>query len=159
MSRRIPLRRLRQRIFFGCEGESEYSYGGLLQRLLDEQRRAIHLERVNLGGGDPLAMIEKARRAIKTNLADVQNSADKFGLRLILQHPCHEAFLLRHFDGCATLRPPTSDQSERELKRRWPEYRKGMPAMRLAERIDFAALQRARTAEALLDVFPGMVGL
>jgi len=59
----IPQRR---RIFLGCEGESERGYGALIGRLLESQRRDVHLQVVLLkpGGGDPLALIEQARKRI-----------------------------------------------------------------------------------------------
>jgi hypothetical protein len=56
---RIPQRR---RIFLGCEGESERSYGVLLGRLVEVRHGRIHLDTVLLrpGGGDPLALMERA---------------------------------------------------------------------------------------------------
>jgi hypothetical protein len=55
---RIPPRR---RFFLGCEGESEQSYGALLQIVADESLQLrIHLDLQLLGGGDPLAIVEAA---------------------------------------------------------------------------------------------------
>jgi hypothetical protein len=50
----------------GCEGESERDYGALIGRLLENRRRDIHLDVVLLkpGGGDPLALVELARKRI-----------------------------------------------------------------------------------------------
>jgi hypothetical protein len=55
----IPQRR---RVFPGCEGECERGYGALLRRLLETQRRDVYLDLVLLkpGGGDPLAIVERA---------------------------------------------------------------------------------------------------
>ena len=58
-----------RRVFLGCEGESERGYGGLIGRLLEEQRRDVHLDVVLLkpGGGDPLALVERAVKYIREN--------------------------------------------------------------------------------------------
>ena len=53
----IPQRR---RVFLGCKGESEQSYGALLGRLVELRHHRIHLDTVLLRAGDPLAMIETA---------------------------------------------------------------------------------------------------
>ena len=55
---RIPPRR---RFFLGCEGESEQSYGALLQSIADESLQLrVHLDLQLLGGGDPLAIVQAA---------------------------------------------------------------------------------------------------
>jgi len=77
---------------------------------------------------------------------------------VIWQTPCHEALLLRHLDGCQQLRPPTSPQALAELRQRWPEYVKGMPAFRLADRIDNAAIRRALQVETELAGFLADLG-
>ena len=63
---RRPFIRPRRRVFLGCEGESERGYGALLRRLLEVHRQDVHLDVVLLrpGGGDPLALVELARRLI-----------------------------------------------------------------------------------------------
>jgi len=179
----IPQRR---RIFLGCEGESERGYGALIGRLLENRRRDIHLDVVLLkpGGGDPLALIELARKRIaegerksespyvhravlidtdrlgQAPLRDVQIApiAQATRMRVIWQRPCHEALLLRHLEGCQQLQPATSPQALAELRQRWPEYVKGMPALRLADRIDHGAILRARQAEAELAGFLSDIG-
>jgi hypothetical protein len=64
---RRPFIPQRRRVFFGCEGDSERGYGGLIGRLLEEQRRDIHLDVTLLkpGGGDPLALVERAIKYIR----------------------------------------------------------------------------------------------
>jgi hypothetical protein len=79
--------------------------------------------------------------------------AEKEGLRLVWQEPRHEAFLLRHLEGCHMLRPTTSERAMAELIRRWPQYRKALPAMRLADRIDEDAVRRAGAVETALKDF------
>jgi hypothetical protein len=121
----------------------------LLGRLV--RHRRIHLDTVLLqpGGGDPLALVERAvqlmgrrvsRRdnySAKAILLDFDGCgqshdrdrcahalAKEHELRLIWQEPCHEGLLLRHLDGCDAFRPATSDQALADLQRHWPEYRK-----------------------------------
>ena len=179
----IPQRR---RIFLGCEGESERGYGAHIGRLLENRRRDMHLHVVLLkpGGGDPLALVELAQRRIaegerKTESPYVHRAmlidADRLGqaplrdaqiapiaqasrIRIIWQRPCHEALLLRHLEGCQQLQPPTSPQALAELRQRWPEYVKGMPALRLADRIDHDAILRALQVEAELGGFLSDIG-
>ena len=59
-------RQQRRRVFLGCEGESERSYGTFLHQLVASNGR-LHIETVVLqpGGGDPLAIIERAAAIIK----------------------------------------------------------------------------------------------
>jgi hypothetical protein len=186
MRRRRLLIPQRRRIFLGCEGESERGYGALIGRLLESQRRDVHLHVVLLkpGGGDPLALIEQARKRIlegerkseslyvhrgvlidgdrlgQAPLRDAQIApiAQAARIRVIWQTPCHEALLLRHLDGCQQLQPPTSPQALAELRQRWPEYVKGMPALRLADRIDDAAIRRALQVETELAGFLADIG-
>src|SRR5271163_2170925 len=127
--RLIPQRR---RVFLGCEGESERGYGALVNRLLETRRQDVHLDIALLkpGGGDPLALIELAVRRITEGERKRESpyvhravllDADRRGqspardaripalaatarLRIIWQEPCHEALLLRHLDGCWSLR-------------------------------------------------------
>ncbi len=51
------------------------------------------------------------------------------------------------------LRPTTSERAMAELIRRWPQYRKALPAMRLADRIDEDAVRRAGAVETALKDF------
>lgn len=180
---RIPQRR---RVFLGCEGESERGYGALIRRLLENRRRDVHLHVVLLrpGGGDPLALIELARKRIiegerksdtpyahravlidhdrlgqaPTRDAQITPIVQAARIRIIWQRPCHEALLLRHIDGCQQLQPPTSVQALTALRQRCPGYAKGMPALRLAEWINDAAIERARQVEAELNGFLADIG-
>jgi hypothetical protein len=186
MRRRRPTIPQRRRIFLGCEGESERGYGALISRLLETQRRDVHLQVVLLkpGGGDPLALIERADKLILAGErksespylhravlidddrlgqapardAQIASIAQSARIRVIWQRPCHEALLLRHLDGCQHLRPPTSSHALAELRQRWPEYVKGMPALRLADRIDASAIRRVFAVEAELAAFLSELG-
>ncbi len=181
-----PFIQQRRRVFLGCEGESERGYGALLHRLLEARRQDIHLDVVLLrpGGGDPLALVELAQRLITERerkrdapyvVRAVLLDADRLGraperdarireiaavakLRLIWQHPCHEALLLRHLENCRDLRPPTTEEAALQLTRRWPEYVKGLPAMRLAQRIGEKEVMQALQVELELAAFLTDIG-
>jgi hypothetical protein len=79
-------------------------------------------------------------------------------MRIIWQRPCHEALLLRHLAGCQRLQPATSPLALVELRQRWPDYTKGMPALRLGDRIDDEAIQRVLQVEAELAGFLADIG-
>ena len=163
----------RLRIFLGCEGESERSYGAFLGQLLQISGCHVHLDHVLLStAGDPLALVELARQrvvererkrgryAFRAVLLDadrmgqvrvrddrVEGIATRANLRLIWQRPCHEALLLRHLDGCRDRQPATCVLAERELKRYWPEYEKGLAGVRLAARLADRGLRQALEVE------------
>lgn len=171
--------------FIGCEGESEQSYVRLIANLAAAEDIHIHLEAVLLrpGGGDPCALTELAERKyaekkrsrgafraqfilldddrVGQNPARDQRArtiANQAELRFIWQSSCHEALLLRHLDGCATLRPVTTSLAEAALRQRWPDYEKGMSAVDLAKRIDAAAVRRAADVEPELAAFLEAIG-
>ena len=54
----------RKRVFVGCEGESERSYVAVLQKLLGPGA-GYHLVGEVLSGGDPLAILESAKKALR----------------------------------------------------------------------------------------------
>jgi hypothetical protein len=168
MVSRRPTVRQRKRIFLGCEGESEVGYAALLARLVEQRHQNVHLDPVPLGAGSPLAMVKNAGalhnrrrlargeyvyRAIlfdadtlsqaRQNDDEVRRLAKKWGFDLILQDPCHEAFLLLHLADGAASRPQTTADASRALKRLWPTYEKALPAVRLGHRIDRTAVLRA----------------
>lgn len=158
MSRPRPRIPQRKRIFLGCEGDSEVSYGALLGRLAEEPPRVhVHIvaRKLQPGAGDPLELVRKsieimlfeerrrspfAVKAVlldrgtpeKTGLADTL--ARKSGIHLVWQTPDHEALLLRHLPNCQQRRPPAG-ASMAALQQEWPEYDKAMPMMGLPRRI------------------------
>jgi hypothetical protein len=173
----------RRRVFLGCEGESELGYANFLGRLLEKRPQRIHLDPVVLGGGDPLALVELALRLIaegerkrtayeiRAVLLDadrlrqtpdrddrMRKIAETAKLRLIWQHPCHEALLLRHLENCGDLRPPTSEEAERQLRLRWPDYKKGLSAIKLAQRISAAEVRQILPVEPDLAAFLREIG-
>ena len=177
---------LRKRIYLGCEGQSEQSYGARLGQIADAAGLHLYFDSDVLqpGGGDPLALVQLAIRRIREKEARrgvfafraILLDCDKVGakperdaqirqlssrnrLHLIWQDPCHDAFLLRHLEGQQTARPITSDLAEQALKGVWAEYQKAMPAVRLAIRIDLHAVRRASSVEAALAAFLDQIGL
>lgn len=172
MRRRVVIPQ-RKRIFLGCEGESEQSYGALLTRVVGAQRQDFFLDTILLrpGGGDPLALIQLAAKKKKQGekkgdyaaafvLMDsdkrgvapqrdqqAQTLANAEGLTIIWQEPCHEALLLRHFPNAQQLKPQSTALAIAALIGKYAEYAKGMPAAKLAAVIDAAGLRRARGVE------------
>jgi hypothetical protein len=172
MPRSRPFRPQRQRIFLGCEGESERGYATVLARLVEQRHQNVHLDTVPLGGGDPLSMVERAIAFHRRRLARGEYAyrailldADALGralnrdeqarglaiahsFDLIWQEPSHEALLLLHLDEGPARRPQTSTEATHTLLRLWPEYQKALPATRLSQRIDRSAVLRARALHA-----------
>ena len=169
----------RKRILFACEGESEQSYGTLLHRLVEHNRR-LHIDAVipPPGRGDPLAIIERSIRFLHARQSSrapylvraVILDADKRGenpqrdrqidalasrhdLHVIWQSPCHEAFLLRHVAGQQTLRPSTSKEAHDRLASVWKDYRKGSPTAFLLKYIGLDEIALACQVEQELQRF------
>jgi hypothetical protein len=176
----------RVRIYLGCEGQSEQSYGARLGQIADSAGLHLYIDNDVLqpGGGDPLALVELAIKRIaekerkrgafsfKAILLDrdkwgqapdrdrqIAPLLDENGLFAIWQNPCHEGFLLRHFANYETARPATSELAMQELKRVWPEYYKAMPASQLAARIDRAAVRRVSAVEGQFASFLDQIGI
>lgn len=171
-------------IFLGCEGASERGYAALLNQILHETpglNLHIHAELLQPGAGDPLALVQRAvqkiadierrrqkfaHKAILLDVADAgkgaaaQQLAAKQGIsHLIWQNPAHEAFLLRHFDGCQALKPPTKAASMAELRKHWPDYDKAQTRLQLAGRLTMAHIRQARGVEPDLDAFLAALGV
>jgi len=174
----------RTRIYLGCEGESEQSYGKRLNEIADAAGLSLFLDCDVLGGGDPLALIQLATVRIRekskkrgafayravfldrdrvgqTTERDqkIPTLVDRHRIQLIWQDPCHEALLLRHLPGQTFMRPQTSGLAAEALERLWPGYKKGMPASELAARIDRTAVERAASVEADLMSLLRAIGL
>jgi hypothetical protein len=172
----------RKPIFLGCEGKSEYGYGALLGQLVRDMPGLhvhVHVELLQPGAGNPEELVRRAiqkiddrkrqrepfvRKAILLDLGDAEVNAAATrraalaGIgHLIWQDPDHEAFLLRHLDGCAQLRPPRGS-SEEALARRWPGYDKGQTRAQLARRIAMAQVRQACEVEPDLRAFLAAIG-
>ena len=171
----IPKRR---RVFLGCEGQSEVSYAALLSRIDDARSKSLFIDNVDLGGGDPLFIVEAALRQIR----DRENKRGAYEIRAVIldgdtlgrsaerdreahrllannqimpiwQQPCHEALLLRHLPDCATRRPSTTLDAMTQLRARWSQYERPMSAIRLAERLNLEAIDQAASVETELHNF------
>ncbi len=138
----------RKRLFVGCEGESERGYAALLQRYAEIDDLLVHIDPVLLqpGGGDPCALVERALALLTQRerrhgdpyansfvLLDTdklgqtpqrdqraRQIAERAGLTLVWQEPCHEAMLLRHLENCTNLQPGTTPLALQQLTQRWP---------------------------------------
>ncbi len=170
---------IRKRVFLGCQGDSERSYGTFLHRLIETKGR-LHIDAVPLqpGAGDPLATVERAVRmlkkrestfgayAVRAILLDydqwglakdrdcqVMPLAKRHRIHLIWQNPTHEALLLRHITGRESHKPQTAKEALRRLRAKWNDYEKGIPANYLSGKLTVVEVQRACTAEPDLCTF------
>lgn len=183
MRRRRTIIRPRTPIFLGCEGRSEAGYAALLGRFTRETTGVhvhIHVELLQPGAGDPLELVRRAtvkireierrreafgRKAVLIDRGDPTKNAAATRLaqvsridHVIWQDPDHEAMLLRHLDGCQTLRPSVG-QTMTALRRHWPDYQKGCTVVQLAEKISIDHVRQACTVEVDLQVFLAAIGL
>lgn len=151
-------------VLVGCEGASEAGYVRWLKQLARREGLGIAISDENLGGGDVLVIVERflERMALRRKnrpyrhfgiLLDfdtLHDSLDRIGtaerlaagakVALLWQSPCHEAFLLRHFEGFQGHRPVDKAMAERQLRGVWPEdFAKGMASTRLRSRVDAGA--------------------
>lgn len=155
----------RKPIFVGCEGASERSYVTFLKRLAKDAGLHVHLETRDLGGGDAKSALERARTEFKEYckvtgrktpgyvLLDtdrtggqreaIEASAQKDGLTIIWQDPCHEALLLRHFDGEEHRQPHDCAAAMHLLCQHWPTYQKNIPAVRIPQTLAIGNVRRA----------------
>ena len=178
MAKNIPTRR---RIFVGCEGASERSYVRWLQGLADQRQKHLFFDPYDLGGGDPLSIVQngekklkeqerkKGKYALKAILLDsdrigvdagrddlMHQIIGRVGFALLIQYEIHEALLLRHFQGCHKLRPKKS-RTEARLLKEWPNYEKPADAISLRQKIDFDGLLRMLSVEDSFSTFLGQL--
>lgn len=183
MNRTRRLRPQRSRVFVGCEGRSEIAYVALLAQCIEAHRHDRHIDSVDLRGGDPLTLIERAldvtkrreRQRGEYSVRSVFLDRDRFGesphrdgqalqlanthgVLLVWQEPCFEAFLLRHLPGFENARPRTKGSARDALQARWPTYVKPQDTLQLSSRIAAQDVQRVRQVETWLDAFLNAVG-
>ena len=184
MPRGYGRRRQRRRIFVGCEGDSEVGYAAFIALLAEESNLAVHMDIRKCRGGDPLAIVEKAvsehrmrrnrhgayaaraifldadqRKATLDRAARADRLIQDHGFHAIWSQPTLEALLLKHVRGCERLEPATTALAFRQLRDRWPEYRKGMAARELRAELDGAAVERAASVVPALRAFLVAIGL
>lgn len=183
MARGRPSIPQRTPVFVGCEGQSEQGYVRWLDRLARSERVHVNITARHFGGGDPLALVEAMLAMLKRfdpgrtvyrhcglflDAHLLGENPDRDGkaralassrrIQLIWQDPVHEAFVLRHFEGNETRRPPDGTAAERALRRVWPEYRKGMDATGYERVLDAHHLARVRRVEPEFDAFLVSIG-
>ena len=179
MARKARIIKRRKRIFLGCEGKSEQSYAALLTSLIEEFRNDIYIDATFLkpGGGDPLTLIERAKRILqrkekfhsrwilldsdrryddRVRLQAAEKIADDFNVRFIWQEPCHEGLLLRHFKSKE--RPSSTNEALQKLRIVWPSYEKGMASPRLGDKIRYSDVVKASKVESDLKSFLDDIG-
>ena len=164
---RIPRRR---RVFVGAEGESERAFAAWLRRLCDDRGLHLHLDVFVAGGGDGAGIVRRCaercekgkpyvRRLVlldadripedRTNDRAPEPVAAKADIDLILLEPSLEGVLLRLHKGQET-RKPARQNTESELRKLWPDYRKPPKADDLEKRFDLGDLRRAAKRDAHL---------
>lgn len=142
--RRPPFIPLRRPVYIGCEGASEVSYAGFLQK-----KRSAPAERFALLDSD---QAERDPERAKKLAADND-------IVLLWQEPCFEAMLLRHLEGKTGNRPPDMPGAIKALEKEWAGYEKPLTRVNLAKRIDLAAVLRAAGVEPDLTALLRCIGL
>ncbi len=170
-------------VFAGCEGRSEVGYVRWLGLLARDSGKRISFTPKPLGGGDPLGLVNSFVRELRhksrlgasfdskalfldydlvgenhDNDHKAYSLAERNGIRLIWQAPCHEAFLVRHFEGYPRYHPDYSEQAEREILRVWPNYKKGLSGIDYFDVMGEEHLKRARKTSADMDKFLAAIG-
>ncbi len=173
-----------KRVFLGCEGNSERSYGAWLQALARDLHVPIVIDTYpETGGGDqPYEIIERCisemlnrqRRYGPYSVRGILLDSDNLGnnperdseaeqmarankVRLIFQEFEHEAFLLRHITRYENQRPKKGEGRE-ALKAAWPEYKRRFGKIQLYDRFSPEDLRRACTVEPKLRRFLKDIG-
>jgi hypothetical protein len=164
-------------VFVAGEGKSEEGYWRWLARF----PRILAIRAEGLAGGDLLEMAECAihklnrwRGAGITHRALVLDSEHEGGspdrrrralqlierhrFHLIVQRPCHEAFIIRHFIGWENHKPSTQQDAERLLVKVWPRYEKGMDAGEYTKILTPDHVAVARGVEPQFDAFLSRIG-
>jgi hypothetical protein len=174
----------RPRFYVGCEGQSEVSYVALIRDLCEEQNVRVTIDPDDLSSGDPLSRVQEAIRRIKQKKAGLESFKACFllldsdqvqankqkaeramrlaecnGIFLIWQQPCHEGFLLRHFEGHEKDLPANAALAEQTLLKVWPEYSKPMDKRDLGRRLSLPNIARAANGEPALAEFLSKLGM
>lgn len=177
--RRFPPKRV---IFVGCEGDSERALVVLLQRYCDDAGHDVHLKTWLGSGGDSLAVVDGMvrhlrrvpfKREIETKLVlldedrmasdrksgrDARTSARRADIDPVVLLPNSEGLLLRLHPGHEQRRVP-ANETERELRKLWPDYKKPPNANDLQKRFSMDDLRRAARYDPQLERLLATVGL
>jgi len=168
-----------KRVFLGCEGDSERSYGAWLQAVAKDYKIGITVDTYpDTGGGNQpydiiercmLEMLRRERRygpyfsrAILLDSDNINNDPDQnnnaieraraHNVRVVLQDYEHEAFLLRHIAGHEHTRP-NKGQGRAALQAAWPEYRRKFGKVQLYDKFGLEDLRRVCSVEPELREF------
>ena len=144
-------------------------YAGWLSNLARDQNLPVHIELSDLGkgAGDPFSRIQMALERVARLERDREAFAGRYAfldtdqlvqdydraerarrmarqerLEVIWQDPTHEAFLLRHFPGFETHRPPDKRAADAALTRKWAGYEKPRTAQQLEQKFDIGDAHR-----------------
>ncbi len=181
---RIPKRPQRKRVFLGCEGDSERSYGAWLQAVAEDYKIHITIDTYpDTGGGNqPYDIIERCMlemlhrekqygpyiaRAILLDSDNIKNDPNRNNnaiqqaraknIQVILQDFEHEAFLLRHIAGHEHTQP-NKGEGRAALQAAWPKYRRKFGKVQLYDKFGLEDLRRVCTVEPELREFLRIIG-
>lgn len=182
MPRGLRRRRQKTPVLVFCEGASEKGYVKFLNIMASSAGVLVNIIGQDLRGGSAEHLVARASQILEQNsrLRDIQHryllidsdrlsdrqanfqqlqaTARRNRIRIIFQVPCHEGFLLRHFDDFCTHDPPSSEIATRYLFAVWPNYRKGTSGELYAETLSSDHLATARRSFAELDEFLTAIG-
>jgi len=177
--RKVVKRPQLKRVFLGCEGDSERSYGAWLQAVAEDYKLPVTVDTYpDTGGGDqPYHIIERCisemdqrekrygpyfSRAIILDSDNIDKNPDRNSaaieqaqgknVKVILQDFEHESFLLRHIPGHENTRP-NKGEGRAALKAAWPEYSRKFGKAQLYDRFGLEDLQRVCIVEPALRDF------
>ena len=181
MRRRVQVEP-RRVVFIGVEGKSERAFAQFLACCCEEAGLHLHLNVKPGNGGDSVSVVEEARRRLEKHPArneirdrivlldrdrirqdleagrDARALASRWNIEIIFQEPNLEGLLLRLHPGQERRKVAPGD-TERELLKVWPEYRKPPTADQLRRRFDLSALRRAARHDRELGRFLTIPGL
>ena len=182
MRRRVCQVEPRRVVFIGVEGKSERAFARFLAHCCEEAGLHLHLDVRPGNGGDSVSVVEEARRRLEKHPArneirdrivlldrdrirqdleagrDARALASRWNIELIFQEPNLEGLLLRLHRG-REQRRVAPDDTMKELRKVWPEYRKPPAADQLRRRFDLSALRRAAEYDRELGRLLTILGL
>lgn len=182
----MKARRIQQRARFyvGCEGQSEVAYISFLRDLCEAQGVRVTVDADDLSSGDPLSRVHEAIRRVKQKehsresfkakfiLLDSDQAeehrqkaeqarqlAERNGIVLVWQRPCHEGFLLRHFSGHETDLPANAKLARQALLKVWGNYSKPMDKRDLCRRLTLEDIARVSNGNTAFASFLDQLGV
>lgn len=173
-----------KRVFLGCEGDSEQSYGAWIQAIAEDLRLPITIDTYNASGINNLPhqiikrcldqiprrekrrgkyfvrgiLLDSDNLGIETELnQDTIDLAINKNIHVIFQEYEHEALLLRQIPGHSRDRPAIGEGREK-LQAAWPEYRRSQGKIQLYEKFTIDDIKRVCTVEPVLQAFLQSIG-